>query len=183
MSGSGPFGPMCQGVWQSWQPEVVTRYSPSATGSWASAAQAGRTRAATATPRVRLDLLAGLLAGVVIFLAPFVAPGIDATESCDPFADQLVRHPHRRPRCRAAASAAPPSASRPAVRARSVPGRPERCGAPHRPSGRAPDRRPACRRWLRSPARPPCRRRGAARGRGSRSGPSALWQWPQLACM
>src|SRR5215467_6138889 len=28
MSGSGPFGPSLSGVWQSWQPLVVTRYSP-----------------------------------------------------------------------------------------------------------------------------------------------------------
>jgi len=31
MSGSGPFAPIVHGVWQSWQPEVVTRYSPRAT--------------------------------------------------------------------------------------------------------------------------------------------------------
>ena len=28
MSGSGPFGPIFQGVWQSLQPPIVTRYSP-----------------------------------------------------------------------------------------------------------------------------------------------------------
>src|SRR6185503_20656366 len=28
MSGSGPFGPIIQGVWQSLQPPIVTRYSP-----------------------------------------------------------------------------------------------------------------------------------------------------------
>src|SRR5262245_66244024 len=31
ISGSGPLGPICHGVWQSWQPEVVTRYRPRAT--------------------------------------------------------------------------------------------------------------------------------------------------------
>src|SRR5215207_957456 len=28
MSGSGPFGPILAGVWQSWQPMAVTRYFP-----------------------------------------------------------------------------------------------------------------------------------------------------------
>src|SRR6185503_15302651 len=28
MSGSGPFGPIFFGVWQSWQPAIVTRYLP-----------------------------------------------------------------------------------------------------------------------------------------------------------
>src|SRR5918997_4893164 len=28
MSGSGPFGPILNGVWQSWQPDVETMYSP-----------------------------------------------------------------------------------------------------------------------------------------------------------
>src|SRR5687768_3565843 len=31
MSGSGPFGPTLNGVWQSLQPPMVTRYSPRAT--------------------------------------------------------------------------------------------------------------------------------------------------------
>src|SRR5688572_12813348 len=43
-SGSGPLGPSTHGVWQSLQPEVVTRYLPraslSAAGSWASAGTA-----------------------------------------------------------------------------------------------------------------------------------------------
>ena len=40
MSGSGPLGPTFHGVWQSWQPEVVTRYLPLATFSSASACRA-----------------------------------------------------------------------------------------------------------------------------------------------
>ena len=40
MSGSGPFGPSLNGVWQSWQPLVLTRYLPRATGVDASAALA-----------------------------------------------------------------------------------------------------------------------------------------------
>src|SRR5687768_6442056 len=41
MSGAGPFGVIAHGVWQSWQPEVVTRYLPLATlSSWASAVDA-----------------------------------------------------------------------------------------------------------------------------------------------
>src|SRR5512134_306363 len=30
MSGSGPLGPITHGVWQSWQPDVVTMYLPRA---------------------------------------------------------------------------------------------------------------------------------------------------------
>ena len=56
ISGSGPFSPIFQGVWQSLQPEVVTRYLPraslSAVGSfvpWARAGNAMATVAAIAT--------------------------------------------------------------------------------------------------------------------------------------
>src|SRR5262245_63499783 len=35
MSGSGPPGPIFHGVWQSWQPDVFTRYSPRFTRSTA----------------------------------------------------------------------------------------------------------------------------------------------------
>jgi hypothetical protein len=31
MSGSGPFGPIFTGVWQSWQAEVETMYLPRST--------------------------------------------------------------------------------------------------------------------------------------------------------
>src|SRR5512134_2937429 len=41
MSGSGPFGPITHGVWQSLHPEVVTRYLPRATlsGAWGACAR------------------------------------------------------------------------------------------------------------------------------------------------
>ena len=52
MSGAGPFSVMCQGVWQSWQPEVFTMYLPRATGSFAAGAcgeSAARTNEAATT--------------------------------------------------------------------------------------------------------------------------------------
>ena len=33
MSGSGPFGPSFNGVWQSWQPMMLTRYAPRCTAA------------------------------------------------------------------------------------------------------------------------------------------------------
>src|SRR5688572_28082409 len=43
MSGAGPFGPITQGVWQSWHPEVLTMYLPrSADGFLATAAAVAR---------------------------------------------------------------------------------------------------------------------------------------------
>ena len=50
MSGSGPFAPMIQGVWQSWHPEVSTRYLPMATGSSCAKAAPGTTSASAAAP-------------------------------------------------------------------------------------------------------------------------------------
>jgi len=47
MSGSGPFGPIFSGVWQSWQPLVATRYSPRFAGSADVGAGAGAAVPAT----------------------------------------------------------------------------------------------------------------------------------------
>src|SRR5512139_721736 len=59
MSGSGPLSPIFHGVWQSWQPDVETRYLPRATLStvappepWACAGKATNAVAATASPRI-----------------------------------------------------------------------------------------------------------------------------------
>src|SRR5512139_2966543 len=61
MSGSGPFGPMTHGVWQSLHPDVVTMYLPRAIfsavlsaaldGAWALAGATTATVAATAMAR------------------------------------------------------------------------------------------------------------------------------------
>src|SRR5687767_14553486 len=73
MSGSGPFGPITQGVWQSLQPEVVTRYFPrtalsfAAGAAWASAS--GRTRAPTAKA-VNIDAMS-----LIMECSPFEVDG------------------------------------------------------------------------------------------------------------
>src|SRR5688572_5157554 len=57
MSGCGPFGPTTHGVWQSWQPEVVTRYWPLATLSSACAGAAERIAAADVSNSVAFGLM------------------------------------------------------------------------------------------------------------------------------
>jgi hypothetical protein len=49
MSGSGPFGPILNGVWQSWQPEVFTRYLPRAARSGVAAVAAPLASASAAS--------------------------------------------------------------------------------------------------------------------------------------
>src|SRR5262245_42416220 len=77
MSGSGPFGPIFTGVWQSWHADVLTRYLPRSTGETTGAAVAGGagagceqaaiaiTSTAAAAGRMK-DIRDILLAGVII---------------------------------------------------------------------------------------------------------------------
>src|SRR5262249_2124187 len=70
MSGSGPFSPIFQGVWQSLQPPPVTRYFPRGTGGFAAFA-AGFPVAAAA-------------AGAAGFLAAGAAAACPRATSADP---------------------------------------------------------------------------------------------------